>query len=167
MKRHRSKHGVAASSVETLTGIAILGSTEACSRMASSLLRGGKAIPASIRVAVESTAAGESLRQSLGVETTTDKCMAVRGARLVFLCADAQTARELLAEVRNAISPSAAVISVASSRSDTSQDQSTTADDWQADDVACLPFGLSLPELSLLPIPSICAPAPRPQPQQF
>jgi pyrroline-5-carboxylate reductase len=93
--------------------VAILGTGQMGSVLVASLLRKGTVTANRLRSTVKHSARATEMSKKLGIQVTTDNVTAVRGAHLVFICVKPQHIAELLAEIRGAVSPEAAVISIA------------------------------------------------------
>ena len=93
--------------------VAVLGAGQMGSVLVASLLRKKTVMANRLRATVKHATRTGQLSEKLGIRVTTDNVAAVRDAHLVFLCVKPQHVTELLTEIRGAVSPDAAVISIA------------------------------------------------------
>lgn len=93
--------------------VAVLGAGQMGSMLVSSLLRDLGLKPEKLRATTRHAEHAKELSAQLGVEVTTDNRAATRGADIVFICVKPRVVPELLEEIRSELSPTAAVISIA------------------------------------------------------
>lgn len=97
--------------------IGFIGCGNMGSAMLSGILESGKCIKEDIMISVKSEASAVAKRESYGVTVTTDNCAVARFAEILFLAVKPQFYESVIEEIKDSISLSQIIITVAPGKS--------------------------------------------------